>query len=406
MADVFEARHAELGKRVAVKILRSPVGVDGEGTRRVLREGRAATAVRHPNVVEMLDVGFQDGIAYLVMELLEGEDLAARLTRTGPMPVAEIAELLLPIVSGMAAAHAAGVIHRDLKPSNIFLARRHHGIEPVVVDFGISRSADGAAGTGSSQLGAGTVPYMAPEQVRGSQDPTARCDVYALGAILYECATGRTPFWSEDRYELLQGIMTGPVVPPSRRNQTVDPVFDAIVLRALARDPQDRFPDVTALGAALWPLAGEKSRERWADELGSVDAAKSSGIAVTVRPPRQDSSTKGGRSALRTAGLLGVAALAAASVLAAGVLGSHPGPAPAPPRQSAAASTPHPAETATLSPLSPVAPPAASDEAPRAAATTPPSIPARTTVRRDPPRTVPAAAATVERGTANIPIVE
>jgi serine/threonine-protein kinase len=402
MADVFEARHADLGKRVAVKILRSPVGVDGEGSRRVLREGRAATAVRHPNVVEMLDVGFQDGIAYLVMELLEGEDLSVRLARTGPMPVVEIADLLLPVVSGMAAAHAAGVIHRDLKPSNIFLARRHHGIEPVVVDFGISRSIDGAAATGSSQVGAGTVPYMAPEQIRGSRDVTALCDEYALGAILYECATGRTPFWSEDRYELVQGIMTGPVVPPSERRPGVDPAFDAIVLRALARDPASRFADVTALGAALWPLASEKARERWAAEFGSIDGMKSSGVAVTV-PPRGAKDAKQGRTALRTAGVLGLVAVAGASVVASVgvVFSSRPASSPPPQTAAPAASIP-PVESVTLGLQAP--PPAVTSQP------TPPPRPARapvtTPVRRDLPRAPAAGTATVERGTANIPIVE
>jgi serine/threonine-protein kinase len=421
MADVFEALHVDLGKRVAVKILRSPVGADGENTRRVLREGRAATAVRHPNVVEMLDVGFQDGIAYLVMDLLEGEDLSVRLARTGPMPVAEIADLLLPVVSGMAAAHAAGVIHRDLKPSNIFLARRHHGIEPVVVDFGISKSIDGAAGTGSSQVGAGTVPYMAPEQVRGSRDVTALCDVYALGAILYECATGRTPFWSEDRYELIQGIMTGPVVPPSERNPLVGPAFDAIVLRALAREPGDRFPDVSALGAALWPLAGEKARERWADEFGSIEAGlRSGGVAVTVRPPGWARAASRGRTALRAAGALSILALAAASVLASAGLTSSTRPASGPTGQSAAAATWQPptlspssttASVATLVAPSPVVlPEAPAAAAPRAVEATPPPRPAHTTVpaavRRDPQHAPAAGAATVERGTANIPIVE
>jgi serine/threonine-protein kinase len=407
MADVFEARHVDLGKRVAVKILRSPIGADGENTRRVLREGRAATAVRHPNVVEMLDVGFQDGIAYLVMELLEGEDLSVRLARTGPMPVAEIADLLLPVISGMAAAHAAGVIHRDLKPSNIFLARRHHGIEPVVVDFGISKSIDGAAGTGSSQVGAGTIPYMAPEQVRGSRDVTALCDEYALGAILYECATGRTPFWSEDRYELVQGIMTGPLVPPSRHNPLVGATFDAIVLRALAREPGERFSYVSALGAALWQLAGEKARERWAEEFGSFEGGvRSSGVAVTVRPPGQGPTTK--------RGALIILALAGASVFAAAGLTLSTHPASESTGPSAAAATWQP-PSLPPAPATPAAPSPAVSQAPAPATppaveATPPPRPARTTaptpVRRDPQRTPAAAAATVERGTANIPIVE
>jgi serine/threonine-protein kinase len=313
------------------------------------------------------------------------------------------------------------VIHRDLKPSNIFLARRHHGIEPVVVDFGISKSIDGAAGTGSSQVGAGTVPYMAPEQVRGSREVTALCDVYALGAILYECATGRTPFWSEDRYELIQGIMTAPIVPPSQRNPMVGPTFDAIVLRALARDPGDRFPYVSALGAALWPLAGEKARARWAEEFGSVDAGiRSSGVAVTVPPWGRAPTTNKGKMALRAAGTLSILALAGASVLASAGLASPTRNAPQPTRQSAVAATweppalppaPATAAVATLAAPSPAVPQEAPAPAtPRSVGATPSPKPPRTTaptaVPRDPKRAPAAAAATVERGTSNIPIVE
>jgi serine/threonine-protein kinase len=262
---------------------------------------------------------------------------------------------------------------------------------------------------------------MAPEQIRGSRDVTALCDEYALGAILYECGTGRTPFWSEDRYELMHGIMTAQVVPPSQRSAIVDPAFDAIVLRALARDPAERFPHVSALGAALWPLASEKARERWAREFGSVEGGlKSSGVAVTVPPPSKDASRKRGRMALGTAGALGVVALAGASILAAAGLARHPGPVDVPPRQSAAAATrqtpatPPAAETTSLAPLAPPvaalsgeAPAAAS---PRAMGATPPARPVRSLVaapaRRDPQRAAAAAAASVERGTANIPIVE
>jgi serine/threonine-protein kinase len=436
MADVFEARHVELGKRVAVKILRSPlgrVGADSEAMRRVLREGRAATAVHHPNVVAMLDVGFQDGIAYLVMELLDGEDLSVRLAREGPLPVDQIADLLLPVISGMTAAHAAGVIHRDLKPSNIFLARRHHGTEPVVVDFGISKSSDGLQVTGSSQTGAGTLPYMAPEQVRGSRDVTARCDQYALGVILYECATGGTPFWSEDRYDLLHAIMTASVVPPSELNPRIGPSFDAIVLRALARDPGARFPDVVALGAALWPLATEKVRAKWAEEFGAPEGSKGSGVAVSVPPPaalvgeRRRKAALGPSArialALAVAAALGVAAIAGATLLAGA------GAQRAPSTSAAAAGEQHsattvaepsalttpPVESAVLVPLNasvsvelrdppPSKAPSAGLQQPIPARTATPAPRSPSAVRA--PADSPPPRATVERGTANIPIVE
>jgi eukaryotic-like serine/threonine-protein kinase len=418
--EVFEARHVGLGKRVAIKVVRAPVGVDGDATRRVLREGRAATAVHHPNVVEMLDVGVEDGVPYLVMELLEGEDLARRLQRAGPLPVEEIVELMVPVLSGMAAAHAAGVIHRDLKPSNIFLAARHRGVEPVVVDFGISRTMDPTHATASSQGFAGTVPYMAPEQVRGSCVVTAKSDQYALGVILYECATGGTPFWNDDRYELLHAIVTGHFVPPSELNPSVTGRFDAVVLRAMAREPEARFPDVTALGWALLSLASEETRSKWAGEFAPVEGDFVNGVAVRMPAPGRTFDRHGDRRAARVATAVSLAALAGTALVGAAARWLPPRTtmAPVPPvasgtaahanaihdadARSAAVSAPPPpssalAETSIADSAVARRPVEAQSRAPRP----PPSARAR-------PLPPPAAApmATIERGTANIPIVE
>jgi serine/threonine-protein kinase len=382
----------------------------------------------------MLDVGSQDGIAYLVMELLDGEDLSVRLAREGPLPVDHIADLLLPVISGMAAAHGAGVIHRDLKPSNIFLARRHHGIEPVVVDFGISKSSDGIHATGSSltgNAGAGTLPYMAPEQVRGSREVTAQCDQYALGVILYECATGGTPFWSEDRYDLLHAIMTAPLVPPSELNPRIDPALDAIVLRAMERDPGDRFSDVSALGAALWPLASEKVRAKWADEFGAPRGSQAGGVAVSEPPPGALVIGRGprvahrlpARAAVALAAALGVGAIAGATVLvragrprgerSSTAVGVEAPPAATVSGQPAPAALP--AEAAAIAPLDIGFSAAAPEESPAAKVPAPverqprplrAGAPAPRSHLHAPADAPPPPSATVERGTANIPIVE
>jgi tRNA A-37 threonylcarbamoyl transferase component Bud32 len=273
-AEVFEARHVELNKRVALKVTHPALVTNEKSVERVLREGRVATAIRHPHVVDVLDVGIEHHTPYLVMELLEGEDLADFLSRTGPLSVEEAAELLLPVVSGVCAVHRAGIVHRDLKPSNILLARRHRGVEPVVVDFGISKSTVSYCEPPTSSEGAvGTVPYMSPEQIRGASPVTPKCDQYALGVVLYECVTGGTPFWSDDRYELLHAIMTGPVVPPSQVNTMIPATFDTVILRALARDPKARFESAHALGEALWPFAGPRQREKWSAEFGPVVAS-------------------------------------------------------------------------------------------------------------------------------------
>src|SRR5260370_5794359 len=281
MGEVFEARHVELGTRVAVKVVHEDSTIDPGAVRRVVREGRAAAAIRHPHVVTVLDVGTESGFPFLVMELLEGEDLAKRLAREGPLSVIEAADLLLPVTSAVAPTPAAGVVHRDLKPSNVFLARRRGGVEPVVVDFGISKTRHGAETTTSPHRVAGTVLYMAPEVIRG-HEATPESDQYALGILLYECVTGSAPFCNDDHYELLNAIMTGPIVAPSDLNPSVSPSFDAIVLRALARDPVSRFQTVRALGAALLSFATEDTRRRWAVELIPTPDAPDS---FTIPPP-------------------------------------------------------------------------------------------------------------------------
>jgi eukaryotic-like serine/threonine-protein kinase len=287
MGEVYAARHVDLGTRAAVKVIHSVAATDSDATRRVLKEGRATAAIRHPNVVAVLDVGTEQGTPYLVMELLEGEDLAQRLERDGPPALAEAIALLLPILAAVVAAHDAGIVHRDLKPSNVLLARRRDAVEPVVVDFGLSTWSDPPSDMStSSDVVAGTPQYMAPERLRGMRGTEPSSDLYALGVIAYECLTGGTPFWSEDRYELMHAIMTAQTVPPSTLNPRVPPGLDGIVLRAMARDPAARFRSVREFGAALLPFASEPIRQRYAKEFGGdglSTGGSGDGFAGTVR---------------------------------------------------------------------------------------------------------------------------
>jgi eukaryotic-like serine/threonine-protein kinase len=322
-AEVFEARHVELNKRVALKVAHPMPAADERSIERSLREGRAATAIDHPNIVDVIDVGVEDCTPYLVMELLEGESLAESLKRTSPLSVEETAELLMPVVSGICAVHRSGIIHRDLKPSNILLAQRYREIQPVVVDFGISVSRTEPPTSFHGLVG--TVPYMSPEQIRGLPEATPEWDQYALGVILYECVTGGTPFWGDDRYELLHAIVTGSLVPPSHVNPNVPSAFDAVVLRALTRDPKARFASVEALGKALWPFAGDAPRAKWSAEFGPIGAGES-------RDPEEASASlvaysraawkAGGSAATRRAGLF-AGAFGAAAVLSVAALGSR-----------------------------------------------------------------------------------
>jgi serine/threonine-protein kinase len=321
MGEVFEARHVDLGTRAAVKVIHALVAADQDATRRVLREGRATAAIRHPNVVSVLDVGTEQGVPYLIMELLEGENLARRLERDGPCSVEDAVGLLLPILAAVAAAHDAGIVHRDLKPSNVLLARRRDAIEPVVVDFGLSTWLDGTADRStSSGVLAGTPQYMAPERLRGTRGAETRSDQYSLGVIAYECLTGGTPFWSEDRYELIHAIMTAEVVAPSTLNPRVPPGLDQVILRAMARDPGARFPDVRDFGSALLSFVGAPVQQRHAAEFRSISRSYS-GFAGSVPLESVPKRLRALSGAVTLVGaLLAVAALASRSRL-------HPHPA-------------------------------------------------------------------------------
>ncbi len=422
MGELLEGRHVDLGTRVAIKVVRADVTLDEGVSRRVLREGRATAAIRHPHVVTVLDVGEELGRPFLVMELLEGEDLAQRL-RGGPLSAQEAADLMLPITSALAAAHDAGVVHRDLKPSNVFLAKRRDAVDPVVVDFGISKSGRFSVDATSSQCMAGTPQYMAPERFRAPHDATPLSDQYSLGVVLYECLTGDTPFAHEHYYDLLQAIMTAPVVAPSELNPQVPPALDSVVLRALARDPKARFSCVRALSAALLPFASAQVRSKWEPEMAkSCDPDRGVEIAEKSLSPargRSPMSKVAVLAPLLLAGWLTVSlsakrrevpsapAVIVASVQdgiapstrapARGVAGEGPLSPPTPP--SAAAS----AMLLPASGVSAVARSAPHAPKPRPIASSPPVLTENPNSAREKGQ---ASASTVERGTRNIPIVE
>ncbi len=257
-ASVFEGDHVALGKKVAIKVLHEHLAHEGVVRNRFLREGRIAARLRHPNVVEALDVGLDGEVPYLVMELLVGVDLGAWLAERRVLPLERALAILLPIASGLAAVHDAGVVHRDLKPANIFLARdARDAVVPKLLDFGLSK-AKAPAGTSSLPVKAavaGTVLYMAPEQTQGVKKATIASDQYSLAAILYEAITGRPPFPPDDVHALMEHIRTGSIRPPRELVPTLPPAIDAIVLRALSRDPEARFPSIATFAAALLPFA-------------------------------------------------------------------------------------------------------------------------------------------------------
>lgn len=262
MGVVFAAVNVMTGKAVAIKRLHDELAQNDEYSARFLREAQVAGRIDHPNVVNVFDVVRHDGALYLVMELLSGETLGARLQR-GPQDPTTFAKLMLPVLRGVHAAHRIGVTHRDLKPDNILLCEGPDGEprEAKVLDFGISKLGGELADLGLHQLtleGAvfGTPQYMAPEQIRSARSADARSDVYALGIIFYRALSGDFPFEADSLPGLALSIVEGNPPPLDELCPALDKGYAAAVMRCLAVKPDDRFATVAALAEALEPYAG------------------------------------------------------------------------------------------------------------------------------------------------------
>ncbi|WP_437283051.1 serine/threonine-protein kinase [Sorangium sp. So ce375] len=284
MGLVVAARHLALDERVAIKVLLPKYVRDPEILQRFLREGRAAVRIRSQHVVRVADVGtLESGAPYMVMDHLEGRDLAAVLAESGRLPVPVAVELVLQVCEALAEAHAQGIVHRDVKPSNLFVTRNADGSPCVkVLDFGISKMTH-AEDHALTRVGGvlGSPLYMSPEQLRSASDVDGRADIYSLGVVLFELLTRRTPFFAQELAQLVYLVTQGePQRPRALRPDLPEPL-EQVILAAIARDRDRRFPTVAELALALVPFAPPHTRAAAERLFGALRGS----LAAAALPP-------------------------------------------------------------------------------------------------------------------------
>lgn len=248
MADVFRAYDTKLARMVALKAMRNGLSFDDGYPARFRREAQAMAAISHPHVVSVHDMG-EEPVPYIVMELVNGRSLADLLLERHALPVAQALDLASQVLAGLAMAHVRQLVHRDIKPGNVLLTVNGTA---KVADFGIARAAQGA-GTALTRTGRmiGTPHYMSPEQILGRSDIDGRSDLYSVGVMLFQMLAGRLPFEADSHYAI--GYLHLTAVPPTLASLgiAVDPAVEAVLARALAKEPAHRYPDAEAMRAAL-----------------------------------------------------------------------------------------------------------------------------------------------------------
>ncbi|MGC4117139.1 MAG: serine/threonine-protein kinase [Myxococcales bacterium] len=289
MGYVYEAEHVDLGKHVAIKTLHPQVAEGPEGRARFLQEGRAAAMLRHPHICEVFDFGQEEDTLFLVMELLDGQNLDRFLDQQGLLTATETADLMLPVMAAVATMHDKGILHRDLKPANIFLAKGPYGdVAPKVLDFGIAKLTEGLPAPQTTAGMLGTAHYVSPEQVRG-RPLDARSDQYSLGVIVYEMLTGAKPFDGANIPAIMQEIVNGPLKPPHHLVPDVPAAIETAVLKALSREAAKRHPSVFEFGAAVLGFASERTQALWAPVFEpkppAAVARRKTGVSPAAEPP-------------------------------------------------------------------------------------------------------------------------
>jgi serine/threonine-protein kinase len=284
MGAVFEGENTRISRRVAIKVLHGAALGNPETVQRFEREAQAAGRIGSDHILEILDLGtLPDGARYMVMEFLNGDTLSTRIRKAGALPPATVVYLIRQALVGLGAAHQAGIVHRDLKPDNLFVLNEKAGNRDFVklIDFGISKFNSLGGDMSMTRTGAvmGTPYYMSPEQAKGSGQVDHRSDLYAMGVIMYEAVTGSVPFNANTFNELLFKIVLSDPPPLSQVAPHVDPRFAAVVAKAMAREPSDRYGSAAEL---IQALDGLSNMSTVALPHGSVTAAQPPADARTV----------------------------------------------------------------------------------------------------------------------------
>lgn len=315
MGSVYRARHLGLERDVALKLLRKQHHQRWASKKRFEREARALAQLSHPNIVAVTDCGVDGGAPFLVMELLQGESLEARLRR-GAMPPSVACRHALELLEGLAYAHERGFVHRDVKPANVFIARAEGQTERLkLLDFGLAKvvekTSKDAAITRHGEV-CGTPAYMAPEQITG-EPSDARTDVYAAGLLFFQMLAGRPAFGGEE-FEVLRQHMVEPV---PRLAELIEPtlgqLLDGLVQRATSKDPKARFPDARAMSDALKDVA-----RVLATPSKSPSRAAPVGVAAERRRASRASDSTSSMSRVLHAGAVLVSCVALAAIIVAG----------------------------------------------------------------------------------------
>jgi serine/threonine-protein kinase len=292
MGYVISARHVELGEMMALKFLRPEALVHPELVERFAREARAAAKIRSEHIANVFDVGaLPDGTPFIVMEYLAGKDLADLLHHEGALAISNAVELIMQALEALAAAHAHGIVHRDIKPENLFLTRQAQGMDIIkVLDFGISKIAlpRGKRDLVRTQMTLGSPVYMSPEQIRRSDQVDARSDIWAIGCVLFELITGVTAFDEPSLLELSAAILEREPVPLLTLRPDAPEELEVVILRCLAKNPDDRYQNVAELAAALYPFAPRRARisaERCYHTLKNAGLVSTELQLASVYPP-------------------------------------------------------------------------------------------------------------------------